>query len=115
MASRASTRMLGRVNARSLWIIAPSHNVAASSRPRVGTARTELASETSQRARPVWPTHSPNGIAMTAARSTAIAVYSRCCRVRLGMPSSPCQLAGSVNHAQMELIMPAPPAPGARA
>ena len=64
MASTASTRMLGSVNARSPLISARATATTANSRPRVGTARTELASDTSQRSCPVWPTHSPNGIAM---------------------------------------------------
>ena len=52
----------------------PSQSARAKSRPSVGTARTALAAETSQRPRPVWPTQSPIGTAIASAKAMASAV-----------------------------------------
>ncbi len=66
--------MLGMTKASSLWMSGPTSIDTAKSRPRLGTARRALAPVTSQRRRPVWPTHAPSGTAMTRAMSSVIAV-----------------------------------------
>ena len=53
MASSTSTATLGRRKARLLDSLGPSQSTTAKRSPRVGTARTELASDTSHFPRPV--------------------------------------------------------------
>src|SRR5690606_9507181 len=95
------TTMLGMRKASSPSILGPNHKATAKSRPRVGTARSELATLTSHLARPVWPTHSPNGIAITAAMTTASREYQRWSMMRAPNPELPDQVAEEVSHSRM--------------
>ena len=71
------------------------------SSPRVGMARQALATLTTVTPpRPLCPIRMPSGIAMTAASSSASAVYPSCSRIRTGMPSAPCHCCGCFSQFQ---------------
>ena len=60
--------------------------------------------------RPRWPSQIPSGSATAQASSRASPEITRCWASRVGMPSGPCQCAGSVSHCQVPLTRASPPA-----
>ncbi len=82
--------------------IRPISSTISISSPRVGSARAALPTLIARKApRRVCPISSPTGSAIAVAMPSASAVYHRCCRIRLPMPSAPDQLAGSVRKSSI--------------
>ena len=72
----------------------PHSSTPSSSTPSVGSARSAFTPLTTRKVpRPVCPMTMPIGIAMTAEKTTATAVYCRCSRMRTASPAGPPQLA----------------------
>src|SRR5215213_9009976 len=114
-ARTASTSKAGARKAASPSSRGPRTRTATNSSPRLGIARSVPAVLTTRTLpRPVWPTQSPAGTAITAASASAAAEYQRCSTIRAGIPSDPCHCTGSVSQLQTASTSATRPLPGRR-